>query len=125
MKRACQSAALAHGRPSMHVKCHSRDTRRVERVCTTQKVRSGEAERQCGAQGSVGLAKIEDFRFHDLRHTAATRMAEAGVDIRTIAEFLGHSTIQMTMRYAHATDDAKRRAAEALEEYAELHERSG
>jgi integrase len=45
-------------------------------------------------------------------------MAEAGVDIRTIAEFLGHATIQMTMRYAHATDDAKRRAAAALEVYA-------
>lgn len=63
-------------------------------------------------------AGITDFRFHDLRHTAATRMAEAGVDIRTIAEFLGHATIQMTMRYAHATDDAKRRAASALEAYA-------
>jgi integrase len=62
-------------------------------------------------------AGVEDFRFHDLRHTAATRMAEAGVDIRMIAELLGHSTIQMTMRYAHATDDAKRRAAEALEAY--------
>lgn len=68
---------------------------------------------------AVRRAKIVDFRFHDLRHTAATRMAEAGVDIRTIAEFLGHATIQMTMRYAHATDDAKRRAAAALEAYAQ------
>lgn len=68
---------------------------------------------------AVRRAKILDFRFHDLRHTAATRMAEAGVDIRTIAEFLGHATIQMTMRYAHATDDAKRRAAAALEAYAQ------
>jgi integrase len=66
-------------------------------------------------------AEIANFRFHDLRHTAATRMAEAGVDIRTIAEFLGHATIQMTMRYAHATDDAKRREAAALETYAVRH----
>jgi integrase len=71
-----------------------------------------------GFVSAVRRAGIEDFRFHDLRHTAATRMAEAGVDIRTIAEFLGHATIQMTMRYAHATDDAKRRAAAALEVYA-------
>ena len=60
-------------------------------------------------------AGITDFRFHDLRHTTATRMAEAGVHIRTIAEFLGHASIQMTMRYAHATDEAKRRAAAVLE----------
>lgn len=39
-------------------------------------------------------AKIRDFRFHDLRHTAATRMAEAGVDAFTIASILGHSNVQ-------------------------------
>ena len=39
-------------------------------------------------------AKIDDFRFHDLRHTAATRLADAGTDAFTIAAILGHSTIQ-------------------------------
>jgi integrase len=62
------------------------------------------------------LAEIEDFRFHDLRHTAATRMAESGVDPFTIAAILGHKSLDMTASYAHATQQARRRAVEALEE---------
>lgn len=61
-------------------------------------------------------AKIEDFRFHDLRHTAATRMGEAGIDPFTIAAILGHKSIAMTASYTHATQKAKRLAVEALEE---------
>jgi len=60
-------------------------------------------------------AGIEDLRFHDLRHTAATRMAEAGVDPFTIAEILGHKNITTTARYSHATANAKRRAVAVLE----------
>lgn len=59
-------------------------------------------------------AKIEDFRFHDLRHTAATRLGDAGADAFTIAAILGHSTIQMSARYTHATDGRKRRAVERM-----------
>jgi integrase len=59
-------------------------------------------------------AKIHDFRFHDLRHTAATRLADAGTDAFTIAAILGHSTIQMSARYTHATDERKRRAVERM-----------
>jgi hypothetical protein len=55
-----------------------------------------------------------DFHFHDLRHTAATRMADAGADPFTLAAILGHSDIRMTARYTHATDEAKRRAVEML-----------
>ena len=60
-------------------------------------------------------AGIEDFRFHDLRHTAATRMADAGADAFTLAKILGHSNIQMTARYTHATDSALKRAVEKLD----------
>lgn len=60
-------------------------------------------------------AGIENFRFHDLRHTAATRMADAGADPFTLARILGHSNIQMTARYTHATDSAIRRAVENLD----------
>jgi integrase len=60
-------------------------------------------------------ASIEDFRFHDLRHTAATRMGEAGIDPFTIAAILGHKSIAMTASYTHATQQAKRRAVAALE----------
>ncbi len=59
-------------------------------------------------------ARIGDFRFHDLRHTAATRMADAGVDAFTIAAILGHASLQMASRYTHATDEGKRRAIGAL-----------
>lgn len=64
-------------------------------------------------------AGIEDFHFHDLRHTAATRMADAGVDAFTIAEILGHATLHMTKQYTHALDQNKRRAVESLDGYAE------
>lgn len=60
-------------------------------------------------------AEIEGLRFHDLRHTAATRMAEAGIDPFTIAAILGHKSIAMTASYSHATQQAKRRAVAALE----------
>ena len=60
-------------------------------------------------------AGIEDFRFHDTRHTAATRMGEAGVDPFTIAAILGHKSIAMTASYTHATKQAKWRAVAVLE----------
>ncbi|MGB9716422.1 MAG: tyrosine-type recombinase/integrase [Thermodesulfovibrionales bacterium] len=50
---------------------------------------------------AVNRAKITNFRFHDLRHTFATRLAQSGVDIYTIAKLLGHKDIRMTQRYAH------------------------
>ena len=46
-------------------------------------------------------AKIENLRFHDLRHTAATRMVEATGNIVAVSRILGHTNIFTTMRYAH------------------------
>jgi integrase len=64
---------------------------------------------------AVTAAGIEDFRFHDLRHTAATRMADAGADVFTLMKILGHADIRMTSRYTHATDNALRRAVANLD----------
>jgi integrase len=50
---------------------------------------------------AVRKAKIEDFRWHDLRHTFASRLVMAREDIRTVQELMGHKTITMTMKYAH------------------------
>ena len=59
-------------------------------------------------------ANIDGVRFHDLRHTFATRLGDLGYNATTIAALLGHSTIQMSARYTHATDEAKRSAVEAV-----------
>lgn len=62
-------------------------------------------------------AGIVDFSFHCLRHTFATRLADSGVDITTIAALLGHSNIQMSSRYTHPTDDRNHRAVGLLSAY--------
>lgn len=67
-----------------------------------------------GFQAACKEAGIVDFKFHDLRHTAGTRLADAGADAFAIAEILGHGSLQMTKRYTHATDERKREALEAL-----------
>ena len=57
---------------------------------------------------------IPDLRFHDLRHSAATLMVTGGVDLVTVKEILGHSKIEMTMKYAHPTPENKRKAVSIL-----------
>jgi integrase len=58
---------------------------------------------------------IEDFRFHDLRHTFATRLVQNGVDLYKVKELLGHKTIAMTMRYAHHCPETLRSSVEVLD----------
>ena len=59
----------------------------------------------------------EHFRLYDLRHTYATRAAQAGIDVLTLAALLGHTTVQMTSRYVHPTDQHKQEAVQKLEAY--------
>lgn len=59
-------------------------------------------------------AEIKNFRFHDLRHTVATRMVEGGADLLVVQEILGHSNIQTTMRYSHPVPERKKNAIDIL-----------
>lgn len=52
---------------------------------------------------AVRRAGLEDFHFHDLRHTAAIYLAMSGASLRDIAEILGHKTLAMSAKYAHLT----------------------
>jgi excisionase family DNA binding protein len=54
-----------------------------------------------GFLGAVKRAGIEDFRFHDLRHTFGSDLVMHGVSLRTVQRVMGHTDIKMTMRYSH------------------------
>lgn len=63
---------------------------------------------------AVAAAKLKDFHWHDLRHTFASRCVMAGVDLRTVAQLLGHKTLQMVMRYSHLSQAHELAAVERL-----------
>jgi integrase len=65
-------------------------------------------------------SKVAPFRLYDLRHTWATRAAECGIDPVTLAAMLGHSRIQMVLRYAHPTQIHQTSAMERLETHATI-----
>ncbi len=61
-------------------------------------------------------AEIEDFRFHDLRHTFGSWARQAGADLADIRDDLNHSNIGMTLRYAHVKPDEQFTAADRVSE---------
>jgi integrase len=54
-----------------------------------------------GFKAAYGRAKLADLRVHDLRHTCASWLVQAGVPLLEVSKLLGHSTIETTERYAH------------------------
>ncbi len=65
---------------------------------------------------ALKLSGIQGLRFHDLRHTAATRMIEAGVNIVSVNKILRHADLKTTMRYLHPDSSLK----EAVEKISNL-----
>ena len=67
--------------------------------------------------GTLKRSSLAPFRIYDLRHTWATRAAMSGIDLVTLAAMLGHSRIQMVLRYAHPTAEHQASAMRRLEEF--------
>ena len=68
-----------------------------------------------GFLAACKAARIEDFRFHDLRHTCAARLVSSGVALSEVRDLLGHSTVAMTERYAHLAPERIRAAVAVLD----------
>jgi integrase len=66
-------------------------------------------------EDALKKAKIEDFRWHDLRHSFASRLAQNGVDPYAIQRLMGHKTFTTTQRYAHHCVESIRRGIEIFE----------
>jgi integrase len=77
---------------------HSKTIRRVERAF----------------KGALTRAGIEDFKFHDLRHTFASHVIMRGGSFKDVQELLGHKTMAMTLRYAHLSQEHKKNAVNLL-----------
>lgn len=69
---------------------------------------NGAHDRVCAEASKVGI--VFGFVLYDFRHTFATRLAQAGIDLATLAAILGHSSIRLVQRYVHPTAEHKRSA---------------
>lgn len=65
-------------------------------------------------RAAVTSAKLKDVDLYTLKHTAASRMVRAGVDLITVTELIGHSDVKTTMIYCHSSSETKREAVEKM-----------
>ena len=59
---------------------------------------------------ALDRAGIQDFRFHDLRHTFASHMVTRGASLKDLQELIGHKSMPMVLPYAHFTQEHKKKA---------------
>jgi integrase len=63
---------------------------------------------------AVARAGIENFRFHDLRHSCASGLVQNGANLAEVATLLGHKSLQMTLRYSHVSNDGTTRLVDRV-----------
>ena len=98
-RRSAPLVGLAHRLLAEHAKVRRIDSDLVFPGLKNKPLEIGKMFREAATR-----AGIADFRFHDLRHTAASYLAMNGATLAEIAEVLGHKTLQMVKRYAHLTE---------------------
>jgi len=79
------------------------------------RTRSGKLSLRKAYENAVSNAKLDDVNFHTLRHTFASWAVMRGVSLKELQELLGHSSLAMTMRYAHLALERLRSAVARLE----------
>ncbi|MEI8390837.1 MAG: site-specific integrase, partial [bacterium] len=89
----------------------------TEYVFTNKETEKPYSDIKKGYKSLCELARIKNLRFHDLRHTAATRMVASGIDLVIVQDILGHADLKTTQRYAHPVPERKQKAIEALDQY--------
>jgi len=65
-------------------------------------------------RAAVDAAGLKDAVLYTCKHTAASRMIRAGIDIVTVSELIGHSDPKMTLRYCHSSLETKQEAVDTL-----------
>ena len=70
-----------------------------------------------GFNKALERAGIENFRFHDLRHTVGTRLVSKGADLLTVKEYLSHSNLATTQRYMHPIKENMKKAVDILDSF--------
>ncbi len=97
------------------VKEHARTRRRVDTPLLFPGMNPGKpVNLRQPWEKALKQAGIEDFRFHDLRHSAASYLAMNGASLNEIAAVLGHKTLAMVQRYAHLSESHKAGVVERM-----------
>jgi integrase len=78
-----------------------------------QKLEEG-SQLRTSFEAAVRKAELGTFTFHDLRHNFASELVMKGADLRTVQEYLGHSTLMMVQRYSHLSESIRRSTIQLL-----------